>query len=459
MSKLRGMAYSEWRGSGQLKEYVSSTLTHGSVLRDNAVALTEKAWHEAGVSDEQVLDILRRKEEHTTNKQDYEKKVDDALNEWTELQKTPNWQKDPEISARVKELGDTWATLMDDWTAKATAFNKELLTVNTRRRDLFVKSVQETLAAERDLGGDPLLADDPSVSRADSVMVDGIIQMFPADMIKFANSRMIPMHVRRSKVRAHYIGRTRRKRKSSRAGVLNAVEALNGDRYWHASMNYLTLDQDGLKDSHVPRRDTVESTPENRAALEDRIRQWREENPRAPKARHPVITEVDFEMESGPEKRLALHIPEAYSSFTRENAVTSELTFSDPTSVAHEFGHHLEFDNPEIGLACKEFLARRTEGWEKVTYKKGRTRAKDEIVTPDSFVDSYIGKHYDDAAYHTEVFSMGVEALMTGSHGGLLGIEIETRTLSEGLQKRYKSDPEHFALVMGLLSAANKKFD
>lgn len=451
------LPYHEWQGSPQMKQYVAATITHGAVLRDNTVALIDKSWSEAGVTDEQVAELIRRKREHEGSRAEFRAESDQRWNEWHGFKTlNPGWADDPELKAKAVALGDAYATYHDEWHKIANNINREILLVNKKRRELLIDAVQQTLAAERDIGGEPLLASSVKLSKGDREMIREITGMFPTGMIEYANSRGVPIHARRTKVRAHYIGFTQRKQKVVRAGLLDAGEALRGDKYWHASMDYATLGDEGLTETNfdLGRIKTVENTPDNRSVLEERIATWKLDNPKATKAKTPIISEVKF----GDETRLALHIPEAYATFsTRNSPIVSELTFSRPSTLAHEFGHHLEYSNPEVGAACKEFLARRTEGWERVVYQKGRTRARDEVVTPDGFVDSYIGKHYDEPN-STEVFSMGVEALMTGEHGGLLGIDVETREIAgtDGVPKRYKSDPEHFALVMGLLAVANK---
>lgn len=459
LSKLRSeLSYDEWRNSDQMKEYVSATITHGAVLRDNALAETEKMWTQAGVSDEQVAELIRLKREHEATRAEAKAESDRLLNEWDKFKEdNPEWHSDPVLKARADELGDAYANYYDSWTQRSQELNRKLLEVNTKRRALFTKAVVDTLAAERDLGGKPFTADSTKLTRKDAQMVEGVVNRFPSEMIEFANARGIALHLRRSKRRAHYVSRTRRKQKVTKAGVLNAADAVRGDKYWYLKVNYENLSGTGLTDSHVSTHQTVEDTPDNRAILEERVADYIQQRPRLPKEKTPVITEVDF----GGVKRLALHVPEAYSRFsTSESPIVGELTFSDDASVAHEFGHHLEYNNPEISFACKEFLQRRTEGLEKVVYH--RSSKGTEWVTPDGFVDSYIGKHYNDT-HHTEVFSMGVEALMTGAHGGLLGVEVDTsgvtRSEDKTVPKRHKADPEHFALIMGLLSSANKKTD
>ena len=78
----------------------------------------------------------------------------------------------------------------------------------------------------------------------------------------------------------------------------------------------------------------------------------------------------------GPRKRVT----------TEVTGISAELTFSDSISMTHELGHRMEDRNPEISVATKTFLRRRTAGLAPERY------AKRELVTPDGFSDPYFGR-------------------------------------------------------------------
>ena len=125
---------------------------------------------------------------------------------------------------------------------------------------------------------------------------------------------------------------------------------------------------------------------------------------------------------------------------------------ADPTSMAHEMGHRMEDRNPEISVATNVFLARRTAGLAPQRY------ARNELVVEDSFAHAYIGKNYP--GHHTELFSCGIEAIAHGQFGGLQGrAPVELAALAGYRPARAvtpRADPEHLALVLGLLASANK---
>lgn len=99
--------------------------------------------------------------------------------------------------------------------------------------------------------------------------------------------------------------------------------------------------------------------------------------------------------------------------------------------IAHEFGHHLEFRNPDV----KDRV---------LSWRKSRTLAKGEAQTPiyrgttemgyrDGFYEHYVGKTYGDGS--TEVLSMGLEAFFSTGRLGKMLIK----------------DQEHFELMWSIL--------
>lgn len=108
-----------------------------------------------------------------------------------------------------------------------------------------------------------------------------------------------------------------------------------------------------------------------------------------------------------------------YSEVTNVLAASTKRTGDLKETVYHELGHRMEDLFPEIKKAEHQFYQRRTKG-EKLQKMSKLTGIKDydssEEARPDNFLDPYIGKDYgnkDNSFY--EIFSMGVEALYSGS--------------------------------------------
>jgi hypothetical protein len=97
--------------------------------------------------------------------------------------------------------------------------------------------------------------------------------------------------------------------------------------------------------------------------------------------------------------------------------VAMEQTEQRGSVMAHEMGHVLEANHPEVLQQSAAFVARRTAG-EKPQRLRDITGNKaydpSEVTKPDKFHNAYVGKTYQDASgktYATEVTSMGIERL------------------------------------------------
>ena len=141
----------------------------------------------------------------------------------------------------------------------------------------------------------------------------------------------------------------------------------------------------------------------------------------------------------------------AYAS--RENNHINSGEGMTKTTLWHEMGHFVEHKHPELLLAAKQLLARRSDAIPsekgKVAYLKHMTGVKsynNEVAVNDGFYHPYVGKIYGsmgiDAVSSTEVFSMGFQALAT---------DVE-------LAKLAMADPEHLAMVMAAIKMLGIKY-
>lgn len=121
------------------------------------------------------------------------------------------------------------------------------------------------------------------------------------------------------------------------------------------------------------------------------------------------------------------------------NAEANEISFSSlrsrASSLAHEFGHHIEFRNPG--------LRERVTAWRNARLKasdptfdeapwRDRARRGIEEYPKDRFFEDYVGRVYDHR--DTEVVSMGVEGF-----------------LDADLMRNLGKDFDHFALIWSIL--------
>ena len=141
---------------------------------------------------------------------------------------------------------------------------------------------------------------------------------------------------------------------------------------------------------------------------------------------HATIEYITAVADGGGEPREMMYVKGPRKRVTTEvTGVRAEVTFSDSESMAHEMGDRMEDHNPEISVATKPFLRRRTAGLPFQRYHKR------ELVVEDSFVNVYFGKDYP-GNHHTELFSSGVEAITHGQYGGLAASRPSTRARCSG---------------------------
>lgn len=114
---------------------------------------------------------------------------------------------------------------------------------------------------------------------------------------------------------------------------------------------------------------------------------------------------------------------------------SSNLTYHTQV-LWHEYGHHLEYSNPEFARAASEWIKSKATSDTPQKLRNlipGSGYGNSEVAYPDKFIDPYVGKYYKNGT--TEVVSMGLEHLASPAL----------------MQKLYEADPDHFFLILGML--------
>ncbi|BDZ52615.1 hypothetical protein GCM10025867_48560 (plasmid) [Frondihabitans sucicola] len=120
--------------------------------------------------------------------------------------------------------------------------------------------------------------------------------------------------------------------------------------------------------------------------------------------------------------------------------------------ATHELAHRFQYTVPGIHEMEQKFIVRRTtlaDGTrEKPVNVSGGTSR--EIGYADSFPDAYMGRDYsygraDKSDPGTEILSVGMESLFTGTQGGFVGAG------------RYNRDDECRSFILGILASAGRK--
>lgn len=139
---------------------------------------------------------------------------------------------------------------------------------------------------------------------------------------------------------------------------------------------------------------------------------------------------------------LVLDRQRAYASSDRKlvNVGEEESEETYKAILWHEMGHHIEYNNESVRQAARDLIIRRATGSPISLNELDGTTAyrTNEIVYPDKFVSSYVGKDYpmdSTGRTFTEVIAMGVERLAT----------------PDAAAQFYRKDKEHFLFTIGAL--------
>ena len=142
-------------------------------------------------------------------------------------------------------------------------------------------------------------------------------------------------------------------------------------------------------------------------------------------------------------------------------------------TTAHELGHTVEFDRPEVLAATRDFLIRRTRGNPLLQFQKthlGRGYKKSEVYREGGFISPYVGKDYGGAYFLAGIsprYGGGMRAAKaTAPYSDLtvgnttvrfdatevasMGIEYLAKNPAELLAR----DPEHFRLAVKIALGA-----
>ena len=145
-----------------------------------------------------------------------------------------------------------------------------------------------------------------------------------------------------------------------------------------------------------------------------------------------------FKRSRGP-SRIMLTLEEGIRA--NQSGGVIHLSDFDRKTLAHEYGHAIDWMLPEINELSQAFLNNRTEGDPLIALSEivpYGNYGPDEITRPDNFMSPYIGRHYDHSS--SEVLSMGMGYMMS----------------SESMMDMYEQDPEYLGYIVAVLSGRAK---
>lgn len=423
--------------------YLSAVLDHGAVIRDSAGEKIARLYVEHRLDDASVSAEAAR---FTQQLERIEAQWAEAKAE-TDRYLTTNgstFLSDEAATAHDQAL-NSYIADKNDLYRQASQRSDE---INERRAALAREVYLAELAGERNFGG---VKFEPSntakMTKKDRGLFAASTAYYPDEMVAHAES-LGPMLAKRSKARAHYSAAAPQRARRTRAEVFDLHDALQHGRF--RFNHYMDSPGEVARNGLFRRAESafLPRTPDNERRVGELVDRYNNDGRRkSATIEYAPNPEGAGQMiyVKGPRKRVT----------TEVTHLSAELTYgAEPSTMVHEMAHRIEDRNREISVATKAFLRRRTDGLPSERYAKG------ERVIPDGFADRYMGKDYP-KTHHTELLSCGMEAVTHGRFGGLVGRQSVFLPGPDGLSLSQppKADPEHLALVLGLLAAANKRID
>jgi hypothetical protein len=430
--------------------YLNAVLEHGAVVRDIANHHIEQTYAERGLDDASVTAeaavVVQRLEEVEADWREAKKRTDSYL--------TPDGK-----SFVSEEAAVAIDTARNDYAARKKAVYRDALErsteINAERVRIAREEYYTALVNERNFGGAEFTPSNAAkMTKSDHAMFTTITALYPDEMVEHAAS-LGPMLAKRSKARAHYTSAAWQRTRRTQSEVFDLNDALQHGRFRFT--NYVDsteemargggsrCDRFGAAAAFVPR------TADNERRVRELVAQYN-----AGRRQPATIEYATAVPDGGGEPHEVMYVKGARKrTKTEVTGLCAEVRFSDSESMAHEMGHRMEDRNPEISAATKAFLRRRTAG---LPFQRYHER---ELVVEDSFGHAYFGKDYP-GGHHTELFSCGMEAVTHGCFGGLRGQSKVSLPAPGGVSltdraQPPRADPEHLALVLGLLASANKR--
>ncbi|SUA31454.1 Uncharacterised protein [Mycolicibacterium fortuitum] len=419
-------------------EYLNALLDHGAALRDRAEPKLEAALLAHGLDDASIA----------AEAEQFNRRRIEAENAFYRIRDQYPPASEADITAARYAYIDAATTINRDIAQRESQ-------LNTLRANVIRDTYYQLLSQERSFGTATITpTNHDKMTRADRSMLAATVALYPDDMIERSNT-LLPMVAKRSKARAHYSRARHQKRRRTTKQVFDLRDALSAGRLasWPYVTNPAAMAEGNPADDtdrRAAQRTVLVNTPETLARVQELVDLWNSERPREPATLRTATRPSP--RDGTPEQVIYVTGTRTMVTTHRDSEPVAELTYSDSRSMVHELGHRMEDFNPDISIATKEFLRSRTAGLPQTRY------AKNEYVIEDGFASSYMGKDYPNTSF-TELFSTGMEALTHGEYGGLRGRRRINLNHPSGYDTRIqppRADPEHLALILGILSTANK---
>lgn len=326
--------------------------------------------------------------------------------------------------------------------------------LNRERGDIYYAALHDELGRVQRFGGETarIKGTNSSFLKRDQARFDKAVTLFPDEMVAAATEHYPDLVVRKSKRRAYFSQNKSTEYQEKATKYIHPTRDPNTGRFTEARFFY-------GEDSGSMSSWASTDTPENRERLNKIVAEHNSgDNPfpassqRRRASRPPQMVVAEVTDEAG-QTRIAIRAKSPTT--TTVHTISPEIAIGeDQGSLVHELGHYMESD-PQVHQVCKQFLHDRTAGLDKEVYHRSRAHGT-EYAVGDGFFTSYVGKDYV-GQQNTEVFSMGMEAVFTNSHGSTRFGKPSRVQDGDVIPSGARDDPEHRDLILGIIAGFDRQ--
>lgn len=317
--------------------YLDAVLDHGAVIRDIAhhyidAAYAEQGFDEASVNAEAAAVAARLQQVEA----DWH-----AAKTRTDSYVSADGSSfiSEQAAAAIDTAHNSYIAAKQDIYKRAVQRSNE---INAARVRIAKQAYYRELARERSFGGaDFMPSNHAKMTKADRAMFDATTALYPDEMVEHTTS-LGPLLAKRSKARAHYNPAARQRTRRTRSEVFDLNDALQYGRFRFS--HYVDSAEDAacgkgsIRDRYSAASVFVERTTDNERRARELVAQYNEG-----RRQHATVEYITVAGDSGGEAREMIYVKGPRKRVTTEvTAVSAELTFSDPCSMAHEMGHRIE---------------------------------------------------------------------------------------------------------------------
>lgn len=347
--------------------------------------------------------------------------------------------------------------------------DEEVVALNAQR----IQATKDILASVRPMGGTVTVL--PESQKAGVKVLQEAAKLYPQAWVNEANAQK-PVIVKFTEKRAHYDEVANHKTNVASPIIMESIKPVgwvpnprSSLDYGYVEVNPATNEYYNEEFGHTVKMDAADGykpwvyTQYNHFVQSEDKMKTMKDGSQQPVGRGWIQQEFDIETNNWSTGEKTVRAEKVWirkATRKREKVFSApEITVNDSATpyhaengyrvAVHEFAHRMEHVGSKFVPRMEEqFLKRRTTSYTGEREKLQRaidlapnsSYSANEVVRPDNFTNLYMGKEYT-GSHFREVLSMGMEAIFSGSQGGLQGFG------------NYKPDLNMKNFIVGLLAS------